>query len=101
MEKIKIFYAHSTHNDNIQSMFDKVCDKLDNDKFEIFDIDNNNKTNNVLERMEYLIEMSDIFVCDITSDFPIGDDNKYSLVNSNVMLELGYAISKRSKYFMY
>lgn len=100
MDKIKLFYAHTTHNDNIQTVHDKICEKLGDDKFEVLDIDNENNTNNVLDRMKSLIEISDLFICDITSDVCINENNKYSLVNSNVMLELGYAIAK-SKEIIY
>ena len=97
MDKIKIFYAHSTHNDNVETMYDNVCDKLDPKKFEILDIDDEHTNSNVLERMKNMIDKCDLFICDVTSDVPIINDNKYSVVNSNVMIELGYAFAKNKE----
>lgn len=94
LEKVKIFYAHSTHTSSIETMYNNICEYYTtSDKMELLDVDD--KTDNlVLSKIWKSIDECDIFLCDLTSDIKISNTNKYSLVNSNVMLEMGYAISK-------
>ena len=79
---VKIFYSYSNHNDS-KNLFDKMFDHFNKDNEIITDVDIP-KDKLLLSNIIKHIELSDIFICDITSD------NKL-IYNPNVMFELGNA----------
>jgi hypothetical protein len=97
MEKVKVFIAHSTHGGDDNSVYDKLAKNYQNsDLLEVINVDNSNQSL-VLKKITDNIDECDLFVCDLTSEIPIDDNNKYSLVNSNVMFEIGYAHAKNKE----
>ncbi len=119
---LNIFYSYSNHNDDTLKTYNLIYEHFNKDnknQIKIIDVDNNDIDNNVflIEKIKYHIDNSHIFVCDITPDYVIDEikkvinemnlvhnnipnneienyyDKKYSSINSNVMLELGYALS--------
>lgn len=97
MEKIKVFVAHSTHGGDDGAVYKKISEHYENSNvLKIIDVDNSNEEF-VLNKITNNIDDCDLFVADLTSEILINDDNKYSLVNSNVMFEVGYAYAKNKK----
>lgn len=97
MEKVKVFIAHSTHGGDDNSVYDKLAEHYQNsDLLEVINVDDSNHSL-VLKKITDNIDECDLFVCDLTSEVPIDDNNKYSLVNSNVMFEIGYAYAKNKE----
>lgn len=94
MDPIKIFYAHSTHQDTIYSVYNSICEKInENNNSMILDIDDENTNQTILKKAQSQIDMCDLFICDITPDYII-EEGAHTLVNPNVMIELGYAHAK-------
>jgi hypothetical protein len=87
---MSVFYAYSNNRDETRITYDKVCEEL---KDIIIDVDNNdpNNSHQLLTKIKNHIKKADIFVCDITPDALI-PNTETPLPNSNVMLELGYAL---------
>jgi hypothetical protein len=78
----------------VYALYKKICEHYKKlDLIEILDVDDKNDSF-VLDKIKKSINDCNLFVCDLTSDCKIDDINKSSLVNSNVMLEIGYAIAK-------
>jgi len=90
MDQIKIFYSHSNNQNVVLSLYEKICDKIDTNSVEIIDIENEIFTPTLLNMVKNSIDSCDLFICDITPDAPV-EENKPPLINSNVMMELGYA----------
>jgi hypothetical protein len=117
---IKVFYSYSNHNSETCDTYQKVCSYFENndDNIDIIDVDKTDDNNNILllNKIQYHIDSSTIFICDITPDYVINKiynqicnnndnyeipsneltkyyDKLYSVLNSNVSIELGYAIS--------
>lgn len=85
---VKIFYAHSTNCDSNNATFENIFDIINKNNEIIWDVDKN-KNLLLINAVTELINDSDLFICDITPDDLL---NGKPLVNSNVMLELGYAL---------
>lgn len=90
---MKIFYAHSTNKESIYQTYEKVCNEINKKNDIIIDVENKNNSI-LLEKITESINECDLFICDITPDY---DYENKTFVNSNVMLELGYAIQKINK----
>jgi hypothetical protein len=86
---MNIFYAYSNNRDETRITYEKICEKIDN----IIDVDNNdiNNSHQLLDKIKNHIKNTDIFVCDITPDNII-TENEIPLPNPNVMIELGFAL---------
>jgi hypothetical protein len=93
---MKIFYARSTYKCTINDTYYKICSSFENDDtIDIIDVDNSDEPI-LLDKIKKLINECDLFVCDVTPDY-IEPDTNNMWVNHNVMLELGYAISKMNE----
>lgn len=88
---MEVFYSYSNHTDSIRETFKSVYNDL---SCCIIDVDSNDSTNSLelFKKIKYHIDSANIFVCDITSDHILND--VIPLVNSNVILELSYALDK-------
>lgn len=88
---MEVFYAYSNNSDSILETYNLVSNDLSNC---VIDVDLNNSTNNLelLKKIKSHIDSANLFVCDITPDHILND--RIPLVNSNVMLELSYALDK-------
>ena len=86
-DKLKIFYAHSNHNDINFATYDLVSNNAN-----IIDVcfNDNKNSNYILDKIKNHIIDADIFICDITPDY---DYDGRTFINSNVMLELGFAMN--------
>jgi hypothetical protein len=84
-DKLKIFYAHSNHNDINFATYDLVSNNTN-----IIDVcfSDNDNSNYIFDKIKNHIINADIFVCDITPDY---EYDGWTVINSNVMLELGFA----------
>jgi len=87
----KVFYSRSNHNDMSTCFFDKLCQKLQEKDIKIIDTDSNSSSI-LLDKILNSIYECDLFICDITPDYILDENNP--LPNPNVMIELGYALSK-------
>jgi hypothetical protein len=86
-DKLKIFYAHSNHNGINFATYDLVSNNAN-----IIDVcfNDNKNSNYILDKIKNHIIDADIFICDITPDYEYDDK---TFINSNVMLELGFAMN--------
>lgn len=86
-DKLKIFYAHSNHNDINFATYNLVSNDAN-----IIDVcfSDNDNSNYIFDKIKNHIINADIFVCDITPDYEYDD---WTVINSNVMLELGFAMN--------
>jgi hypothetical protein len=101
---MKIFYAHSSNRESIYITYDKVAKYINetcSNQCTIVDVDNNNDSCMLQEKIFSVMNECDMFICDITPDYAltnqdINDKTKYietTYINSNVMFELGYALN--------
>ena len=82
---IKVFYSYSNHNSETCDTYQKVCSYFENndDNIDIIDVDKTDDNNNILllNKIQYHIDSSTIFICDITPDYVI---NKiYNQISKN------------------
>jgi len=86
-DKLKIFYAHSNHNDINLVTYDLISNNSN-----IIDVcfNDNKNSNYIFDKIKNHIIHTDIFICDITPDYE-SDDRIF--INPNVMLELGFAMN--------
>jgi hypothetical protein len=86
-DKLKIFYAHSNHNDINLATYDLVCNNTN-----IIDVcfNDNKNSNYMFSKIKNHIINADIFICDITPDY---EYENWIVINPNVMLELGFAMN--------
>jgi hypothetical protein len=93
-DKLKIFYAHSNHNDNNLATYNIIINNINiiNNNANIIDVcfNDNKNSNYILDKIKNHIIDADIFICDITPDY---DYDGRTFINPNVMLELGFAIN--------
>ena len=86
-DKSKIFYAHSNHNDINFATYNLVSNNTN-----IIDVcfNDNKNSNYILDKIKNHIIDADIFICDITPDY---EYDGRTFINSNVILELGFAMN--------
>lgn len=88
---MKVFYALSTGRYTIEETYNKIFDNLNKKQTIIIDVDDNNNTI-LFEKLKESIDECDLFICDVTPEY---DCEEKTYINSNVMLELGYAINTK------
>ncbi len=92
MDKINIFYAHSSRIIEVYETYNFICnDENLITKVNFFDYDENNKSDLIGKMLLEQISNCDLFIIDITPDNVI-DDKVY--FNEHTMIELGIALSK-------
>lgn len=86
-DKLKIFYAHSNHNDINLATYDLVSNNAN-----IIDVyfNDNKNSNYIFSKIKNHIINADIFICDITPDY---ENDEWIVNNPNVMLELGFTMN--------
>jgi len=97
--QIKVFYAHSSHRESVQKLYEEIAEYFDTNalNIKILDVDtfpsnNSSFLGNLVDNLLW----ADIFVCDVTPDFiPAEHIGKEEMeitpcINANVMYELGY-----------
>lgn len=94
---IKIFYAHSTHNDE-EFFDDALTHKLTKLGHQLLNVEEQDVTY-LIDNIHKAIKSCDIVICNITPDAKqIDNDGKMHLCNNpNVMYEYGYAIAQNKK----
>jgi len=95
----RIFYAYSTHEDNQTNLYDGISNALNKpNDIEVFDADYKSGTFDLATQIYRMIDECDLFIADVTPESVIGEEpNKKFIFNSNVMLELGYALSSKNR----
>lgn len=114
IKPIKIFYSFSNHNDRVLDFKTKICTYFEENEpdIEIYDPDNNvNNASMCLDKIKSQIDNCDLFIADVTTDYCINENDNtiirnkndinagylpklHPITNSNVCIELGYAMSK-------
>lgn len=92
MDKIIIFYSASTRN-GCWEVRDTVCKLLENEfkgQIQIYP-EEKDEAHNIPGTIQNHIDTSDIFVADLTPDYP-GSDEKKACFNPSVMFEVGYGL---------
>lgn len=102
---MRIFYSYSNHNNMSLDHYEKLSKDLYEKygKDIIIDVDTYNGRYEILEKITSHIDDCDLFMCDMTPDElktdNINTNTKIENIkpNPNVMIELGYAISKKKE----
>ena len=91
MNKLKIFYAHSSRDSLVYESYNKVCNNEElNKKIKIYDYEDKTTSEIISNSLFNQIYECDLFIIDITPDNVI-DDKVY--FNEHIMIELGIALT--------
>lgn len=101
-EIVKIFYAHSTHEDNQYSLYNGISKRIkeSNQNIKIMDCEDESGTFKINDVIYKNMDDSDIAIIDITpeeiKEIKIEEKiNKSYVFNPNVMCELGYLLKSK------
>ena len=94
INKLKIFYAHSSRDSLVYESYNKVCNNEElNKKIEIYDYEDKTTSEIISNSLFNQIYECDLFIIDITPDNVSDNVSGNVYFNEHVMIELGIALT--------